>query len=296
MSNLDIPVWDNFDKQGAFPYKVASINGFTLTAAFPAIADWENTKLRSVLHDRLHDDITSLLRSAEFFSVERLEQRKGADYFAVHYNDDIYDFEISCYSNRLVLQKQGVELSTFHHWYHAAVPGVKTVFESLLALMSTELKRNQSITSVGYDFRFVAYDFVDAGRHLKNFQVLNRLITLAPGRNGEIGPMEEDPRDISRLDYTANYWDVDESGSKRRLTYSAKAPANRNYAGIWFNFGYGSETYTNPETGQREAVEPSTLLDEYDRVYAFVWHRALGGFMKSILNRITFQTTATYIP
>ena len=93
MTNLSIPKWDGFDKQGAFTYKVANINSFSLTAGFPAIADWENPKLRALFHDRLHDDITKLLRSAEFFSEDRLEQKKGTDYFMVQYDDDDFDFQ-----------------------------------------------------------------------------------------------------------------------------------------------------------------------------------------------------------
>jgi hypothetical protein len=296
MSNLRIPSWDTQDANGAFAFKVQNINNFTLTAAFPAIADWENAKLRSLLHDRLHDDISKLLRSAEFFSEERLEQKTGADYFTVQYEDDVYDFAISCYHNRLVLEKRGVLLRTFHHWYHAAVPGVKTVFDSLLSLMSTELKRNQAITSVSYKFRFVTYDFSSSGKPKKNFQVLNRLITLVPGPTGDIASMSDEPKDISRLDYHANCWDSDGNGQRRRLSYSAQAPANRNYSGLWFDFAYGSETYADPETGAREASDPGLLLDEYERVYAFMWHRAVGGFMKSLLNKIDFETTASYIP
>lgn len=296
MSNLRIPPWDTQDKPGAFSYQVANINHFSLTAGFPPIADWENPKLRSLLHDRLYDDVSKLLRSAEFFSEERLEQKTGPDYFAVQYGDDVYDFEVSCYKNKLLFEKRGVLLETFHHWYFAAVPGVKTVFESLLSLMSTELKRNQGITSVSYQFRFVAYDFTDAGKDVRNFQVLNRLITLVPGPNGEIQQLGSDPHEVSRLDYKANHWDVDDSGARRRLTYAAQAPANRNYSGLWFDFAYGSETYADPATGTRAAPEPSLLLDEYDRVYAFMWHRAIGGFMRSLLSRIGFATTASYIP
>jgi hypothetical protein len=165
----------------------------------------------------------------------------------------------------------------------------------MLSLMSTELRRNQSVTNVAYNFGFVCHDFSDGGRSLKNFQVLNRLITLVPGPGGEIAAMSDDPKEISRLDYKANCWDVD-GDSRRRLTYAAKAPANRNYSGLWFDFGYGHDTYTDPETGFRQAGEPVLLLDEHERVYSFMWHRAVGGFMRSVLNRITFDTTASYIP
>jgi len=296
MSNLIVPDWDTYDRQDAFPYRLDDINSFSLSVDFPAIADWDNAQLRSKLHDRLHDDVTKLLRTAEFYRESSLEQSKGPDYFAVDFKDDVYDFQIACYNNRLLVRKSGILLRTFHHWYYAAVPSFKQVFESVLSVMSKELSRNQAITSVLYNFAFVTHDFSDRGRRLKNYQVLSKLITQVPSKSGEIGSMSEDPRDISRLDYKVNYWDGDEKDKRRRITYSVEGPSNHGFTGLWFNFSYGSETYTDPDSGVREWVEPAVLLEESDRVYDFFWQRAMGGFMKSLLSHLSFKTTATYIP
>lgn len=296
MSNLQIPDWNKQDAQGAFPFDIDDINSFTLTADFPAIADWENAKLRALLHDRLHDDVTKLLRTAEFYSDNKIQQRKGIDHFIIAFTDDEYDFEIRCYNNRLVLNKNGLRMKTFHHWYHAAVPGIKQLFESVLSVMSKELSRNQAITSVYYQFCFIAYDFVDKGKKLKNFQVLNKLITQSPNQLGEIEPMKEDRRDISRLDYSVQCWDGSGKEDRRNLRYAVEAPANRGYSGLWFYFGYSSETYKDSITGEREWIEPAVLLEEYERAYDFLWKRGMGGFMKSLLHNIKFETTATYIP
>lgn len=296
MSNLHIPKWDAFDSKEAFGYLVEDINNFSLTAEFPAIAGWENSDLRAKLHDRLHDDVTKLLRTAEFYSESRLEQQKGPDYFAIFFQDDTYDFQMACYNNRLVLRKSGLRLATFHDWYHAAIPSVKQTFESVLSVMGKELGRNQGITSVQYSFAFIAYDFFNKGRRLKNFEVLQKLITQVPTETGEIREMGAGPQEISRLDYNVNCWDGTEKPNRRRIRYSVEAPSNRGFAGLWFVFGYGSETYTDPDTGMREWVEPSILLEEYDRAYRFVWDRAIGGFMKSLLSQLQFKTTASYIP
>lgn len=296
MSNLQIPEWNTLSDPSSFEYRVDDINGFSITASFPAVADWENQRLRALLHDRLHDDVTKLLREAEFFSDNRISQRKGADHFAIDFEDDECNFEILCYHNRLVLRKTGIRMRDFHNWYHAAVPGVKRLFESVLSVMSKELGRNQSITAVNYQFDFITYNFIERGKQLKNFQVLSKLITQAPSDTGEIQPMKEDPRDLSRLDYNVMCWDGNTKENRRRLRYSVEAPANRSYAGLWFYFGFGSETFKDPATGNREWVEPAVLLDEYDRAYDFLWKRGIGGFMKSLLLHLNFQTTATYIP
>lgn len=296
MSNLRVPNWNTYDAQNAFPYTVENINSFSLAAEFPAVADWDDPKLRARLHDRLHDDVTKLLRTAEFFSESSVEQRKGADYFSVVFNDDMYDFEIRCHSSKIVLAKTGISLSTFHHWFHAAIPSVKTVFQSVLDVLGQSLNRNQPITSVLFDFGFVAHEFVERARALRNYQVLAKLVTQAPSDDGMIREMPVDPRDISRLDYKVNRWDGGDRESRRRLTYSVTAPSNRGYTGLWFNFAYGSETFKDPVSGQREWVDPAILLDEYERVYEFMWRRGVGGFMKSLLGSLDFRTTASYIP
>lgn len=296
MSNLQIPDWNTFDTKNAFAYTVGDINSFTITAEFPAVADWDDPKLRARLHDRLHDDVTKLLRTAEFYSESSVEQRKGPDYFSIVYKDDTFDFEVTCHSNKLVLTKTGMSLSSFHLWYHAAVPSIKTTFHSLLDVLSKSLGRNQTITSVIYQFRFIAYDFVDRGKPLKNFQVISKVLTQMPNELGLIEDVPTDPKGISRLDYAASIWDGSDKDHRRRLSYAVSAPGNRSYTGLWFDFAYGSETYKDPTTGKREWVDPAILLDEYDRVYEFMWKRAVGGFMKSILGQLDFKTTNSYIP
>lgn len=296
MSNLQIPDFLKFDGAKAFAYRVEDINSFFLTAEFPAISDWEDAKLRARLQDRLHDDITQLLRTAEFFSESQLEQSKAADHFAVQYNDDIYDFKVTCYQNRIVISKVGIQWSRFHHWYFAAVPSFKTVIDSLLSVMSDVLGRSQTLVRVVYHFRYVVYDFKDGAKSLKNYDVLSKLVTKAPGKEGAIGDIVDGLGEISRADYKVTRWDGDAEESRRLLTYSVEAPANREYSGLWFDFIYGSATYSDPETGKREWADPANLLEEYAQVYEFLWKRAINGFMQSLISHLSFKTTPTYIP
>jgi hypothetical protein len=156
--------------------------------------------------------------------------------------------------------------------------------------------RSQSVISVSYSFQVVAYDFVDRGRSLKNYQVLSKLITQIPSLSGLITTLGDDTKDVSRLDYKVNLWDGEDGPSRRRLTYSVEAPSNRSFSGLWFSFSFGSETYTDPITGRREWSDPALLLEEHGRVYDFMWKKGISGFMKSLLSHLVFKTTATYIP
>jgi len=296
MGNLQIPDWDTFDNQDAFPYQIENINGFSLVAAFPAISNWDDPLFRSKLQDRLHDDITKLLRTAEFFSEGNLEQRKAADYFSIYYEDDIYSFTIACYHDRLVVKKHGIKLKTFHKWYFSAVPGFKQLFSSLLSVMSKELGREQTITSVYYEFQFITYDFIERGKSLRNYTVLSKLTTQVPDESGSIQEMSSEQRNITRWDYKVHCWDFLNNQERRKLTYSVTAPSNQQFSGLWFEFTYGSETFTDPDTGKREWIDPQMLLDEFERAYDFMWHKASKGFISSLLRQVSFKSTATYIP
>lgn len=296
MSNLQVPDFSKFDGAKAFAYRVESVNAFWITAEFPAISDWDDQKLRSKLQDRLHDDVTNLLRTAEFFSESQIEQSKAADHFAISYNDDIFDFKIFCYQNRIVVQKSGIQWLKFHHWFFAAVPSFKTVIDSLLSVMSKDLGRSQVITRSSFHLRFVLHDFQDGGRTMKNYEVMRKLITKIPRADGAITDIVAEYAEISRADYKVNCWDGENADERRLLSYSVEAPANREYAGLWFDFHYGSGTYSDPETGRREWVDPAGILDEYARVYDFFWKKAVNSFMNSLVGNLSFKTTPTYIP
>ena len=297
MSSLRIPDWDQLGPREHFGYRIGDINLFQITAGFPSIPDWEDRHLRAKIHERLHDDVGKLLRTSEFYSEHRLKQSKSSDNVQVEFADDVYDFQVACYQDRIVVSKLGVKMPTFHHWYHAAVPGFRQVFESVLAVMNKELLRTQIITEVNYGFRFIVYDCAEQlGNRLKNFHVLSRLVTQIPSVSGDIVGIGANTSDVSRFDYKVNLWDSDVTAGRRRLTYSVEAPSNREFTGLWFNFNFGSETYTNPLTNEREWVDPGLLLDEYGRAYKFLWDRAIGGFMKSLLSHLSFKTTASYIP
>ncbi len=285
-----------FDDANSFAYKVHDINSFQMTIDFPMIADWENDEIRARLQDRLHDDMIALLQTAQFYSESQLQQSKSADNFSILYKDDIYDFQVSVYQNKVVISKSGLKMQTFHFWYQSALPGMRTLVSSLLDLMEELLRRKMNVTNVIYRFGFVAYDFRKDAKENKNYQVLNRLITKIPGSDGMIESVEGSSTEISRADYKVNVWDRNSSDGRLSVTYDVSAPANRDYSGLWFNFLFGTQTYSDPDTGQRQREMPEQMLEEYDTVYRLLWRKGIQGFMRSLLDGLEFKTTATYIP
>jgi len=288
--------YNTYDDGKSFVYNVDDINNFQITIEFPMIADWEDDKTRSRFQDRLHDDTIQLLRTSEFYSESRLEQSKFADHFAIEYSDDVNDFKISCYQNRIVIQKRGIRMESFHRWYFSAAPSFRVLVHSLIELMEQVLERKLAITDVHYYFGFILYDFRKDGRLFKNYEVLKRLVTKVPSDTGMIQDVDEGNLEISRADYKVSCWDVSADGDRRLISYSVEAPANREYSGLWFTFAYGSGTYTDPKTGKREWTQPDRLLDEHEKVYEFIWKRGVKGFIKSLLDGLTFKSTTTYIP
>lgn len=280
----------------SFAYSVGDINSFALQVNFPPISDWDNSGLQSKLQDRLHDDTVRLIRASEFYAESHIRHSRYSDHFALEYGDDINDFKISVYQDRLLIQKTGGRMENFHRWYFSAAPGFSVLVNSMLELMSKLLQRDIIPTSVGYKFGFILHDFLKDGEVKKNYEVLQRLVTKLPGLNGGIVDVSSGDVMVSRTDYKVSVWDGNMTSDRRLLSYSAEAPANSGYSGLWFSFSYGSETYTNPQTGEREWSAPNVLLDEHERVYQFIWSKGLEGFVKSILGGLDFKTTATYIP
>ena len=163
MSHLRITEYEAFDERKSFAYRVGDINRFEMRVEFPAIASWSDHGLRAKLQHRLHDDVSSLLKTAEFFSLSSLNQTQGPDHFAIDYQDDEFDFRVACYQDHLDVTKTGVQLETFHEWYRRALPNIEGLVKSLLLVMSSELKREQHVTSVVYFFRFITYEFTERG-------------------------------------------------------------------------------------------------------------------------------------
>lgn len=61
--------------------------------------------------------------------------------------------------------------------------------------------------------------------------------------------------------------------------------------------GVKHETYTSPETGERERFDASAFLAEYDHAYVtFLRNAAMNHFMADIMAGCAFDTTAGSLP
>ncbi len=288
-----IPEYSSLGNEDEFFYRVQNLKRFGLQINFPTISNWDDKSVRAMIQDRMYDEIRGLTQTVKFYKEDQLEMNSGPESVAVEYNDDIYDFAFICYNDRFILTKSGVAMEVFHKWYKEVSPHLGGVIDSVLSVMKDALNRQQAISTVGYSFELIAYDFRKDGSRVRNTEVLSDLINYSPSEDGSIAPVEHEL--LARLDY--NVMISDGKGDDRRsLTYNVEAPANRDYSGVWFKFQYTSSTYTDPSTGERSWIDPSVLLNEPDRAYEFFWMRAVSGFMKSLVKDLAFSTTPTYIP
>lgn len=291
----DFEVYDA-DK-ACFAYSVTSINFFRVFVDFHHVHGLlEGESLRRVM-DRLYGDAVNLVTRAEFFSPHGIKQSKESDHITLQYDDDIFSFKLSLYEGRLVLEKTGGKMSSFFRWYKAAMYELSSIVKSLMDLFKDISGRPIAPTRTRYSFRFIFYDMRTKDTHevAKNSYIMKRLITRVPSPNGQIADVALAQTEVSRMDYAVSAWSG--TGDDRRLfQYMVEAPANNEYGSLWLSFAYGSETYSDPATGSRSTVEPMRLLDEYEKVFSFMWKQGLVGFAQSLLQNVEFQTTAGYVP
>ena len=289
--------FQDFRAPNAFCHRIGNINDFNVTVEFPSISEWDDRVKLSVL-DRLYDATINLIETARFYSPHVLEPAKRADSVSLTYNDDVFDFSIQCFSDRIVFRKRGVSMNRFHDWYVPAAQSFGRVVETVTDALSTALERNIVITRSNLLFTFVLHDFknINTGEEVKNYEVMRSLITKMPDALGRITDLNAPATNMSRTDFGVSLWDDSLETERRLLGYSVEAPANNLYTGLWFNFRYGSETYIDPVSGDRERSNPSIVLDEYEWVYELLLDRFLGGFVQSVVGEdIQFSSTATYI-
>lgn len=292
----DVKLQD-FRAPDTFCHKVGHINDFSVTIEFPSVSEWDDRVKLSVL-DRLYDATINLIETARFYSPHLLESTKRTDSVTLTYNDDVFDFSIQCYSDRLVIRKRGVSMSRFHDWYIPAAQSFGRVVETVMDALSTALERNIVITRSNLLFSFVLHNFRNSktGEEVKNYEVMRSLITKMPDAMGKITDLSAPATNMSRTDFKVSLWDDSLKNERRLLGYVVEAPANSLYTGLWFYFRYGCETYIDPVTGEREKSNPSNVLDEYEWAYELLLDRFLEGFVNSVIGEeIEFSSTATYI-
>jgi hypothetical protein len=164
-------------------------------------------------------------------------------------------------------------------------------------------KRDCEVLRGAYVFEFLIYDIRTTTadhRRLKNSEVMSNIIMGVPGADGKLVKDEKLLADAGRVDASISRWvNATHAGGMRLERYALEAPANKGRLGLWVRFSYAGDTYTVPESDDLERVKfnGTDFFEEHEDAYVgFLRNTAIEGFLGSLLNGYTFQTSASTLP
>jgi hypothetical protein len=178
------------------------------------------------------------------------------------------------------------------------MPSAQGVLSKVSTILTDAMGRKIDIQTASYQFSFLIYDFcLETTDHkVRNSEIMRKLLKGFPDEQGAITDLPNVIQSLGRVDVNLTRW-IGSEGSRRRLGYSVRAPANMNYSSLWFNFSYMGESYTDAETNIREAFNSSTFLSEYDDAYtSFLRDNAINGFLEWLLRGYRFKSTSGNLP
>lgn len=287
--------------QGIFKY-LQNIRDFTIIARLPRLPIFDSDALAySILYD-MYDRVAEVVRAAEVYHENEIEIAKEPGRLIVRYNDDAYEFAVVCDQEYVLINRSGSALSNFHHWYVKMMPFVYGLIGTVASILDDHLKRQVVLNNASFRFRFLLYGLrqEETGAKVKNSQIMLRLLRALPDNSGALTrtpeATEEALASMGRADALMTRW-TGGPGRRRLFRYSVEAPANQLWSTLWCSFDYGGETYTSPETGERERFDASAFLAEYDQAYVtFLRNAAINHFMSDIMTGYAFETTASSLP
>ncbi len=279
--------------------RLADIRGFALTVDIPPIGMLVDDLFARRLVARLYDEsLRDVVRAAGFFFEDELQAVREAGGVGVRYADDRFAFLVGCTPNTIIISREGSRLSNFHNWYTAFMPSAQGVLTKVATILTEETNRRIDILRAGYRFNFLIYDICSetTNKRVRNSEIIQKLLKGFPDDQGMITDSPHVLESLGRVDVSMMRWIGDE-GNRRRLGFSVEAPGNLGYSSLWFTFSYLGESYTSPETDEREAFDPNTFLSEYVEAYvSFLRDSAINGFMEWLLRGYHFKSTAGDLP
>ena len=278
--------------------KLIDIREFTLVANVPPLFTWSDDKLSRKVADRIFEQLREVVRAARFYFDHELKASVDADGVAVTYADDRYDFRVACSGSNIAIVRRGSSLSNFHAWYTALMPSAQGIVTNVANILSQESGRKLDVIRASYRFRFLVYDIQaeNGDRKVRNSEIMRKLLNGFPDEKGK---MTTDPavlQTVSRADVSVGRW-IGPEHRRRLVRFSVEAPANMEWSSLWFEFTYGSESYTSPDTGVRMEIGAEDVLAEYESAYIdFLRESAINGFLQSLMTGYRFRTTSSEIP
>jgi hypothetical protein len=290
--------WEDYTSKKKVFDSLTDINRFALVADIPPLPQVGESSFASLLSTGLYAAMEKAIGSAKFFNEDQLELISGPGNAGVTYRDDRYDFALKVTSSTLSIERSGSPFEDFHYWYTGLMPQMPALMATALDVLTKLADREFRMLRASYNFSFILHSLAHAesNRRMRNYEVMQKLIRGIPSDAGLLTEDEDVVRAAGRIDVNISRW-VKETGPWRRLRYSAEAPANKEGAGLWLTFGYGGETYSDPDSRIRARFSHREFLGEWDRAYMqFLRDRAILGFLETLMRGVTFKTTAGSLP
>jgi hypothetical protein len=293
----EIPDFDKFGNSRIFSL-LGDIRHFRLHAEIPPIGRWTDDSFAREVVEKLYEYLRGVVQAAGFFHEDFLTSVRRVDGVAVEYRDDRFNFAVECNTDAIVIRRSGSRFSNFHEWYRAFMPSSQGVIENTATLLSEITGRSIDVLTGLYRFGFLLHDLEAETKkeQVRNSEIMQKLLVGFPTEAGQVDETSNELSSLGRIDVSLSRW-IGEVGSRRRLVYAVEAPGNLDYSTLWFTFDYIGETYTSPETGQREPFVANEFLTEYVKTYLpFLRDSAINGFMNWLMRGYYFKSSTGNLP
>ena len=271
---------------------VDQVQLFRISGSWPKLTLWSNDETRRRLAAKIFDNLRQVVISARFYYENQLVIVIDDDNVQVDYKDDVFDFSVRVTSDGMSLTKPGTDMKTFATWVYQMRDSIESIFQTALTAVNDFYgDRQLRFTTVRYEMKFMLSDFVECetAKSTNHAVLMTRLIKKYPDREGQLEDENGSNLDnVARVDYGVHQW-LGAGERARSVFFGVEAPANRNRSTLWFTFAYSGMSYTSPN-GERWKCNPAELLNEAGPFLDFIKTRALGSFMKSLLDGYSFQT------
>lgn len=313
--------WDEFASP-AFVKRVAHINNFVFTAQLSGLGMWDQIVRSNRLALELHRELEEALEQAQFVNIPAIETRIEKERVMFRYGDGEYGFTlIFSGDGRILLQRDGSSLKTFHHWYTNFMPSVPVLLTKAIAVIDGEVANSLGVTdghptsktprsrdvrefirilSAGFSFRLICHNFNNDNGGALNVDVMRKNVAVrVPDLKGRLSEEvdHEQLHRYGRMDYKVSLRHDSESAISQFLT--VEAPSNSGWAGLFIDLSYVGENYytvrDDPGSPEyRKALDPELFLSSAQCADAYIsFFRDMGllGFVQSVTEGFEFDTT-----
>jgi len=226
-----------------------NIQEFALWCSIPPILEVQDAGFAAKLAMSLYAAVLDAIAAAHFFHEDALSIQSSPGQATVRYDDDRFDFSLSVGDGQIFLRRAGSRFEDFHSWYVALGPQFAKLFTQVVEVLRTTADREFKIQRGYYTFKFLlhALETRQTQRSARNTEIMSRLLRGIPDDSGRLSDGEDAMTSAGRIDTRISRW-VRSRDAWRLERYDVEAPANKEGAGLWLEFTYLGETYTDPKT------------------------------------------------